>query len=99
MIPIDSSMDKASKANQVGSFLTKVMLVPTEQVEKMSFQWIRIFPYKTEGSPPLVKMVFTTSIDKDLVSSNAKKLAIFNNSRKFSTIWMDDLTKIQQDLK
>uniref|UniRef100_A0A915LCH4 Uncharacterized protein n=1 Tax=Romanomermis culicivorax TaxID=13658 RepID=A0A915LCH4_ROMCU len=31
MIPIDSSMDKASKTNEVQSFLTKVMLVPMEQ--------------------------------------------------------------------
>uniref|UniRef100_A0A915HTA6 Uncharacterized protein n=1 Tax=Romanomermis culicivorax TaxID=13658 RepID=A0A915HTA6_ROMCU len=45
-------MDKASKANQVRSFLTKTMLVPMEQVEKMSFQWIGIFPNKIEGSPP-----------------------------------------------
>uniref|UniRef100_A0A915JP26 Uncharacterized protein n=1 Tax=Romanomermis culicivorax TaxID=13658 RepID=A0A915JP26_ROMCU len=28
------------------------MLVPTEQVKKMSFQWIGIFPNKVEGSPP-----------------------------------------------
>uniref|UniRef100_A0A915L5U0 Uncharacterized protein n=1 Tax=Romanomermis culicivorax TaxID=13658 RepID=A0A915L5U0_ROMCU len=65
----------------------------------MSFQWIGIFPNKTEGSPPQVKVVFATSIDKDLVSSNAKKLGIFNNSRKFPTIWAGDLTRIQQDLK
>uniref|UniRef100_A0A915HYD7 Uncharacterized protein n=1 Tax=Romanomermis culicivorax TaxID=13658 RepID=A0A915HYD7_ROMCU len=70
-------MDKASKANQVRSFLTKVMLVPTEQVEKMTFQWIGIFPNKIEGSPPQVKIIFATSIHKDLVSSNAKKLTGF----------------------
>uniref|UniRef100_A0A915HN15 Uncharacterized protein n=1 Tax=Romanomermis culicivorax TaxID=13658 RepID=A0A915HN15_ROMCU len=65
----------------------------------MSFQWMGLFPNKTEDSPPHVKVVLAKCINKDLIASNAKKLVIFISGRKFQTIWVDDLTKIQQDLK